>query len=108
MTLEEFLRAQLYDIKADAEFYLANDADPAGAEWAQLALADVEAKQRILELHHPSEQTIDGKAVCARCVDPDAWNVTRLPDEEVYPCETVRLLALPYANHSSYRQEWRP
>jgi hypothetical protein len=25
-----------------------------------------------------------------------------------YPCLTLRLLALPYADHADYRQEWRP
>lgn len=26
--------------------------------------------------------------------------------DEVWPCETVRLLALPYSQHLNYREEW--
>jgi hypothetical protein len=25
-----------------------------------------------------------------------------------YPCDTLKLLALPYADHPDYRDEWRP
>jgi len=28
--------------------------------------------------------------------------------DEVFPCETVRLLALPYSQHPGYREDWRP
>ena len=28
--------------------------------------------------------------------------------DEVFPCETVRLLALPYSQHPDYQKAWRP
>jgi hypothetical protein len=28
--------------------------------------------------------------------------------EDIMPCWTARLLALPYASHPDYREEWRP
>ena len=46
------------------------------------ALVEVEAKRRITERH-------------ASCGGPS-------------PCEDLRLLALPYAGHADYRDEWRP
>ena len=54
-------------------------------------LAEVDAKRRTLNLH-PLRS--DGR-ICNE-------------DEDIYPCETVRLLALPYADRPGYRQEWRP
>jgi hypothetical protein len=65
-------------------------------------LAEVQAKRRIVELH-PNEQmsTRDGDgeewtdATCGRCLEP-------------FPCRTLCLLALPYADHEQFREEWRP
>lgn len=55
-------------------------------------LADVEAKRRIVDVHVE-------RAECERC----AWF-----DDELYPCETLKLLALPYANRTGYDESWRP
>ena len=52
-------------------------------------LAEVEANRRILDLHRQ-----DG-ALCEHC---DAH----------WPCPTVRLVGLPYADRDGYREEWRP
>lgn len=70
-------------------------------------LAECEAKRRIVELHAVSTKRewvnpIDGPAyqedehTCAIC----GW----VPEV----CETIKLLALPYADHPDYREEWRP
>lgn len=63
-------------------------------------LADVAAKRRIIDLHaHCPEQAWDGSNItgdCRECID------------EHYPCGTLRLLALPFADHPDYREEWRP
>ena len=65
-------------------------------------LREVEAKQRIIQVHHGQlvEATnADGVERsgrwCAEC------------DYETFPCRTLRLLALPYADHPDYQQEWR-
>lgn len=62
-------------------------------------LADVAAKRRIIDLHaHCPEQAWDGSNItgdCRECID------------EHYPCGTLRLLALPFADHPDYREEFR-
>lgn len=63
-------------------------------------MAEVEAKRAILELHRPLDDMW-----CSACCDnvaPYELNATE------YPCPTLRLLALPYADHRDYRQEWKP
>lgn len=63
-------------------------------------LTEVDAKRRILKVHfrrrshdwdEPGVKGFD----CAQCADR-------------FPCTTLRLLALPYADHPDYREEWRP
>lgn len=61
-------------------------------------LAEVDAKRRILDLHSPGRSyREDGKPVCASC-----------RKSRIYPCQVVRLLALPMAGREGYREEWRP
>jgi Family of unknown function (DUF6221) len=62
-------------------------------------LAEVEAKRAILDEHNLS---YEGSRECYSCSDK------RGDDIEPYPCPTVRLLALPYADRPGYRDEWRP
>jgi hypothetical protein len=76
-------------------------------------LREVEAKRLILEEH-----ANDG-GYCRRCMAEDRQENTL---EEIrndgpymitvhrpllYPCPTLRLLALSYADHEDYREEWR-
>lgn len=56
-------------------------------------LAECKAKRRIVELH----QAEDGQ-------HPDFCG----HDLRELPCPTLCLLALPYADHPDYRDEWRP
>jgi hypothetical protein len=86
---------------ADRLWWLAKDAgqwiarhDPARV------LAEVDAKRQMLELHHSIELPTEMLDACAEC------EVTGVYPE--YPCRTLRLLALPYAEHPDYREEWRP
>ena len=60
-------------------------------------LAEAEAKRRLLHSHY------DYTGVCPRCFD---WQ-NRPTEREPFPCEVVRLLALPYAAHPDYRDQWR-
>jgi hypothetical protein len=60
-------------------------------------LAEVEAKRRILDIHHHIECQHDRYGPggdCAECGNE-------------YPCETTRLLAQPYAGRPGWREEWR-
>ena len=55
-------------------------------------LAECEAKRAIVELHHAAGRS----GLCDEC------------HSKVWPCPTLRLLALPHAGHPDYREEWRP
>ncbi|MFJ9448175.1 DUF6221 family protein [Kitasatospora sp. NPDC101235] len=57
-------------------------------------LAEVAAKRRILDQHRGLE-SMTGPNCSTCCI-------------ESWPCPTLRLLALPYANHPDYRPEWAP
>lgn len=87
----------------------------ASAYWAGVAehivrhdparvLREVEAKRGVLELHAPRERG-DGCVVCddgndsCGCLSGPNWS---------YPCDTVKILALPYADHPGYDEGWRP
>ncbi|MEF9521303.1 DUF6221 family protein [Streptomyces sp. RB13] len=83
----------------------------ASANWAGIAehivahdparvLREIDAKRQVIDLHAPGEmEYVDGD-VCMAC---DVRG-----GEPFYPCKTLRLLALPYADRPGYRDEWRP
>jgi hypothetical protein len=56
-------------------------------------LAECEAKRRIVEWHFGKPN--DGGPYCANCGSD-------------WPCENLAALALPYADHPDFREEWRP
>jgi hypothetical protein len=68
-------------------------------------LAECEAKRRIVELHSadpvPQRMVYGTIVACSTCGDVDD-NPTE------WPCETLCLLALPYADHADYDEGWRP
>lgn len=79
-------------------------------------LAEVDAKRRIMDLHCPVDP-FDGSEEpgwleCAACgPNNDDEPIIAAPgagEPEWHPCTTLRLLALPYADHADYREEWRP
>ena len=63
-------------------------------------LAECEAKRRIVEIHREVPASDIDWSDCALC--PTGLTRTR------WPCPTLRALALPYAAHPDYREEWRP
>ncbi|MEV7358190.1 DUF6221 family protein [Kitasatospora sp. NPDC091276] len=71
-------------------------------------MAEVDAKRRLLDLHGPltlrggaGARCFDTTTACRSCEPP------QFP-EHAYPCATLRLLALPYADHPDYRPAWAP
>ncbi|MFD3802629.1 DUF6221 family protein [Streptomyces sp. NPDC058619] len=67
-------------------------------------LAEVVAKRQLLDEHG---DTNDGS--CGTCVDGQwGYPVLGSSTPQPHPCRTLRLLALPYANHPDYREDWRP
>ncbi len=61
-------------------------------------LREVEAKRRMLAAHPIEYSRVSDFTDCAACMDVDTY--------DAYPCLTVRLLALPFADHPEYRAEW--
>lgn len=69
-------------------------------------LREVEAKRRIIDDALRYEARIDGEWGCSHDPDEIAAGVCPyIPPDEI---DALRLLALSYANHPSYRQEWAP
>lgn len=64
--------------------------------------AGIEAKRRIVTLHAMRENYLG--SWCEECSSVDLAG-DPLP---YWPCATVRLIALPYRDHPSYRAEWEP
>ncbi|MYU22931.1 DUF6221 family protein [Streptomyces sp. SID8352] len=63
-------------------------------------LREIDAKRRLVALHEPGEtEYVDGD-VCMAC---DVRG-----GEPFYPCKTLCLLALPYADRPGYQEAWRP
>ncbi|MFF8485188.1 DUF6221 family protein [Streptomyces antibioticus] len=86
----------------------------ASANWAGIAehivahdparvLREIEAKRRIMECHEPWVAG-NGDTICGRC---GREHIDGRPGGH-FPCQTLRLLALPYAHRPGYRDEWRP
>lgn len=65
-------------------------------------LADIEAKRAMLALHDDLDS--GGHECPARDSLGEFFTAYVTPSE----CPTLRLLALPYADHPDYREEWRP
>ncbi|MGW3135928.1 DUF6221 family protein [Streptomyces sp. NPDC001139] len=75
------------------------------AEWDPArVLREIEAKRQLLDEH---QDVNDGW--CGTCVD-GRWGYPTHggSSPQRYPCRTLRLLALPYADRPGYRDEWRP
>jgi hypothetical protein len=87
--LVDFVHARLDDDEAAAYDIARND--PARA------LADVEAKRRIV-----AEHARMAPRYCRTC------DYAGEQDGRRYGCTTLRLLALPHAGHPDYQEEWRP
>lgn len=74
-------------------------------------LAECEAKRRIVELHQlmDYDQPYRGTPCCERCTAGGEYPADDGDtDEQNWPCPTLRALALPYADHPDYREEWKP
>ncbi|TKG58877.1 DUF6221 family protein [Prauserella endophytica] len=66
-------------------------------------LRDIESKRRIID-EHPLDSNALHEPLCRTCAS--GTNDGDLEGE--WPCPTLRLLALPYADHPDYQEEWRP
>lgn len=72
------------------------------AEWDPArVLREIDAKRKLIA-EHPSINVSDLGSDCGTCVWPDT--VMAAP----WPCPTLRLLALPYADREGYQESWHP
>lgn len=92
----ESLKTLAFALPPETAAYLTDTGD--------LLLADVDAKRRILDEH---QNVNDGD--CGTCVN-GRWGYPTHggSSPQPWPCTTLRLLALPYADRPGYRDEWRP
>ena len=104
------------DEQEEVDLHFIADNDP------EFVLADVAAKRQIIHEHLDDgmwKHAEDGSLVragplgdrCSSCLDDgplaaEAGN--EFAEMRPYPCRTLRLLALPYAGHPDYREEWKP
>ncbi|MER6350694.1 DUF6221 family protein [Streptomyces sp. NPDC001634] len=61
-------------------------------------LREIDTKRRLLKVH----ERLPVGEFCSTCDAPSG--IPGMP----YGCVTLRLLALPYADHHDYCEEWRP
>lgn len=123
--LVEFLRARLDEdekIARDAsgarlwrwsvhDLMIINDAGHMQRFTPSRVLAEVEAKRRIMDLHGPANS--DGffgdpeghSGGCSTCTDLDYAGLATADGD--WPCKTLCLLAVPYADHPDYDPAWR-
>lgn len=69
-------------------------------------LAEVDAKRRLLTVH--KRDTTYSFSRCITCDAGDNSCGCMGGSAYDYPCETLRILALPYAAHPDYRPKWAP
>lgn len=104
--LAEFLLARVGEDEAVARAARGSgvhDDRPVVKEWIGLAnpermLVWSDARRRIVALHRTATSATaaaDSAAMCGGCGHPE-------------PCPTLRLMALPFADHPDYREDWRP
>lgn len=101
MTLAEFLLARIAEDEDVATNWLrfeVRDGVPGNYAIPDRVRAECEAKRRIIELHSDGGKDWNGERFVHFC------HSCRTP----WPCLTLRALALPYADHPDYREEWRP
>jgi hypothetical protein len=71
-------------------------------------LRECEAKRRVIELH----QSRYASPSCRECggftaTSSEVAGIVHRGYLTPWPCPTLRILALPYADHPDYQQEWR-
>ena len=99
--LTEFLRARLAEDERDARKLAESDHRPVlclatTVNHPERLLLEVEAKRRIVDLHTGPQFGRPDAHLCQDAMIADDW------------CETLRALALPYADHDDYDERWRP
>jgi hypothetical protein len=114
VTLTEFLLArfaedetQVVAHRIDCHFLASDTFGECDCGQPARVLAECEANQRIVQWHAlvvGEDQGGTPVMGCANCIGAEAGQTFTIEG----PCMTLRLLALPYADHPDFREEWRP
>jgi len=112
MDLRDFLLARIAEDEAVVH---TRELWPVGTymdRWSPArVLAECDAKRRIVREHRPFHVQTRNDGLnwdYRRCVVCDPSDRDLEPSESYWPCPTAAALALVYANHPNYRDEWRP
>lgn len=90
------------EIACTANYYL-DDALEHAARWdPDRVLAECDAKRRIIAEHPLFDTDVEP---CCRMCGEGTFDGSLQGD---WPCLTLKLLALPFADRPGYRAEWRP
>jgi hypothetical protein len=91
-------------------FPVARAADPEANHIARhdpaRVLADCTARRRIIELHHDWTHTWEDGEVTVGCAHCTWTGNDGMDYPSDGPCETLRLLAAPYADHADFDPGW--
>jgi hypothetical protein len=114
MDLAEWLLAQIGDdeerldrLSVDELFGGEDPSTPLPLLDVGFLLSDCDARRRIIFEHRPVNLALS-YPLCATCLDhvatddEGAWAIGK-----AWPCQTLRLIALPYAGRDGYLDEWR-
>lgn len=95
----------IYDSKGEPVVY--DEGSPTEEQQAHIVrhdparvLREIDAKRQLLD-EHPSVNGSDLGSDCGTCYRGDGVNAR-------WPCRTLRLLAMPYADRAGYQESWRP
>jgi uncharacterized protein DUF6221 len=107
--LAEFLLARIAEDEEAVRGISSGSGDPDFYWGPDRVRGECAARRRIVELH----RAIDiyprwPEGDCAECSDSGASGAVDGHFSVEHPCPTLRLLALPHAEHPDYLDEWRP
>ena len=70
-------------------------------------LAECEAMRRLVAEHRADASGENGMLNTGRCWTCVEFHADMDCEQQEHPCVTLRILALPYAEHPDYREEWK-
>jgi hypothetical protein len=71
-------------------------------------LLDLDSKQRIVGMHQPDGVYAWGPGPCRECSCSAALGGSDCCATKDYPCATLRIVALSYAERPGYLEKWKP
>ena len=102
--LEQIAEDEEWAREQDDRMPMAHQTGPMSDEFSpDRVLAECDAKRRIVDLHTPEDGYLD----CPTCTDRDYRARRYDDDKQLWWCDTLKLLAQPYADRVGYPLDWR-